>query len=33
MMTQFGRGEYKQAADTDVQTLLLSKYSDAVVAC
>jgi arsenite oxidase small subunit len=33
LMRQFGRAEYKQAVDADVQTVLLSKYSDAVVAC
>ena len=33
LMEQFGRGEYKKATDADVKTVLLSKYSDAVVTC
>jgi arsenite oxidase small subunit len=33
LMEQFGRGEYKQPADATVKTVLLSKYSDAVVLC
>jgi hypothetical protein len=33
LMGQFGRGEYKQPVDANVQTVLLSKYSGAVVAC
>ena len=33
LMAQFGRGEYKQPVDVNVQTVLLSKYSGAVVAC
>jgi arsenite oxidase small subunit len=33
LMDQFGRGEYKQPADANVQTVLLSKYSGSVVTC
>lgn len=33
LMAQFGRAEYKQPVDANVQTVLLSKYSGAVVAC
>jgi Rieske Fe-S protein len=33
LMGQFGRGEYKQPVDANIQTVLLSKYSGAVVAC
>lgn len=33
LMEEFGRGEYKQPTDATVQTVLLSKYSDAVVTC
>lgn len=33
LIEQFGRAEYKQPADANVKTVLLSKYSDAVVLC
>jgi arsenite oxidase small subunit len=33
LIEQFGRAEYKQSADANVKTVLLSKYSDAVVTC
>jgi arsenite oxidase small subunit len=33
LIAQFGRGEYKQPVDANVQTVLLSKYSGVVVAC
>lgn len=33
LIRQFGRGAYKEPVDANVQTLLLSKYADTVLAC